>query len=74
MLGLTNVQKRKGVMFRCLMELTAYHPAFLHGVNRLRGLLLGLKTKSESQTLLVASRDVLISFRGIAVITEIGRY
>lgn len=74
MLGLTNVQKRKGVMFGCLMELTAYHPTFLHGVNRLRGLLLGLKAKSESQTLLVASRDVLISFRGIAVITEIGRY
>lgn len=62
-------------MFRCLMELTVYRPAFLQGVNRVRGLLLGLKAKSESQRpFLVASRDVLISFRGIAVITEIGRY
>lgn len=51
MLSLTNVKKRKGVMFRCLMELTAYRPAVLHGVNRVRGLLLGLKAKSESQTL-----------------------
>lgn len=52
----------------------AYLQAFLHGVNRVRGLLLGLQAKSESQRpLFIASRDILISFSGIAVITEIGR-